>query len=268
MLTAAATFGYAAGWNPYASDFTRYLPPSTSRLQVALWSGLGLFVSCVLLELAGAALVTVSGTSWSPQSSPTFQLSLAMPTVVYQATLLAIALGAVAANAINIYSGALSFLTLGLRSSLRFRRALVALAAGGLSLAIGLAFSANVGPGSRYEGFLLVIGYWLAPWLGVVFTHWWLNRATPSSPAALYDSRRNPLSGLLAMVISLTVSVYFFADQSLYTGPVPLRWPALGDLTFLVGFLLAAVLCLLFSRFRSSSVAPVATPQAKLPSPG
>ena len=26
LLIVGATFGYAAGWNPYATDYTRYLP--------------------------------------------------------------------------------------------------------------------------------------------------------------------------------------------------------------------------------------------------
>jgi NCS1 nucleoside transporter family len=255
ILTAAAAFGYAAGWNPYASDYSRYLPATASRFQVGLWAGLGVFVSCVLLELAGAALVTATGIATALSVSPTDLLARTMPTLVYQATLLAIALGAVAANAINIYSGALSFLTLGLHWSLRFRRAVVALVAGSLSLAIGLAFSANVGPGSRYEEFLLVIGYWIAPWLGVVLTHWWLNRRQPLATSALYDSSINPLAGILAMLIALLASVWLFADQALYAGPVPLHYPALGDLTSLVGFVAAAALYALFSALRRSMAA-------------
>ena len=30
-IALGATFGYAAGWNPYASDYTRYLPPGAGR---------------------------------------------------------------------------------------------------------------------------------------------------------------------------------------------------------------------------------------------
>ena len=29
-IALGATFGYAAGWNPYASDYSRYLPPGTA----------------------------------------------------------------------------------------------------------------------------------------------------------------------------------------------------------------------------------------------
>jgi purine-cytosine permease-like protein len=252
ILTTAAAFGYAAGWNPYAADFSRYLPPTTSLFSTGFWAGLGIFISCVLLELAGAALVTVAGTTWAPTSSPTSQLSFALPHWLYLATLLAIALGAVAANAINIYSGALSFLTLGIKLSARLRRALVALGAGALALFIGLVFSANVGPGSRYEDFLLLIGYWIAPWLGVVFAQWWLTRHASLATPALYDRHRNPLSGTAAFLVSLALSVFFFSDQVLYVGFIPTHFPALGDLTFVAGFFLAAALYMLFAALARS----------------
>ena len=47
LIELGATFGYAVGWNPYASDYTRYFKPETSKRAIALWAGLGLFLSCV-----------------------------------------------------------------------------------------------------------------------------------------------------------------------------------------------------------------------------
>ena len=58
LLTFGASFGYAVGWNPYASDYTRYFKPDTTRAAIAWWSGLGLFLSCALLEIVGAAVGT------------------------------------------------------------------------------------------------------------------------------------------------------------------------------------------------------------------
>src|SRR5438128_10413890 len=101
-LLFTATFGYAAGWNPYAADYTRYLPPTTNRTMVGFWAAMGVFVSCVVIELAGAALATVSGTKRGPTDIPTVQLHVAMPDLLYYLTLLCIAVGAVCANAINI----------------------------------------------------------------------------------------------------------------------------------------------------------------------
>src|SRR5690242_7293263 len=59
LLTFGASFGYAVGWNPYASDYTRYFKPDTSKAAIAWWSGTGLFLSCAVLEIVGAAVGTV-----------------------------------------------------------------------------------------------------------------------------------------------------------------------------------------------------------------
>ena len=64
-----ATFGYAAGWNPYASDYTRYLPAGTGRA-AGLWSGVGVLVSCVLLETFGAAAYTALGSAAPTVADP------------------------------------------------------------------------------------------------------------------------------------------------------------------------------------------------------
>src|SRR5947199_189776 len=45
LLTFGAAFGYAVGWNPFASDYTRYLPPTVSKVRTGLFAGLGVFVS-------------------------------------------------------------------------------------------------------------------------------------------------------------------------------------------------------------------------------
>src|SRR5205085_3107133 len=169
----------AAGWNPYAADYTRYLPPTTSRQAVGFWAAAGVFVSCVVIELAGAALATVNGTKWGPTDIPTVLLQQAMPNFLYYLTLLCIAIGAVCANAINIYSGTMSLVALGIREmglTLRQRRAALAVIAGVIGYAGGLIFQAQVAPGGKYEGFLLLISYWIACWLAVVFVDYWLRK--------------------------------------------------------------------------------------------
>jgi NCS1 family nucleobase:cation symporter-1 len=243
ILTLVAAFGYAAGWNPYASDYTRYQKPDADRRMIAWWAGLGVFISCVVLELAGAALVTVAGTKWGPNDIPTAQMQQAMPGFIYTLTLLAIALGAVAANAINLYSGAMSFLTLGIKLTLTQRRAIVAVAAGVVALVIGIYFQANVAPGSKYESFILTLAYWLAAWLGVVFTDYWMRRGNFGDEEVFFDRGYNSWQGWVSMLVAMVVSIYLFADQyPFYVAPVPTNVPSVGDLTFVVGFVLAAVL--------------------------
>jgi NCS1 nucleoside transporter family len=235
LLTLGATFGYAAGWNPYASDYTRYFRPDVDRRATALWAGLGVFVSCLVLEVLGALSATIATPA---EATPTAAFTFAMPTLVADLVLLAIAVGAVSANAINIYSGTMSFLALGVRMSLALRRAIVALVFGVLGFLVALT---SLEDPSRYENFLLVIAYWIGPWLGVVFTDWYLRRRHHVD-GFLFDSRHNPWAGWVAMLVAGAVSILLFSNQQQFVGYVARQSADLGDIAFEVGFVLAAAL--------------------------
>jgi nucleobase:cation symporter-1, NCS1 family len=247
LVMFGATFGYAAGWNPYASDYTRYLAPETRRLPVALCAGLGVFVSCVFLEVAGSAVVTAGKDAVDPSSYTDL-----LPTWIGKLVLLAICLGAVAANAINIYSGSISFMALGVRLPTHAARAAVALVFGVIGLFV--AFGGLHNAGSTYENFLLIISYWIGPWLGVVFVDRVLRRGSYFQ-ALLGDKRYLNWAGPISMAVAMVLSIWLFSDQTKYVGLIPKHHPAFGDLTFEVGFAIAAVLyVLIYSATRQGEV--------------
>src|SRR5712692_1823215 len=262
-LLFTATFGYAAGWNPYAADYTRYLPPTINRQAVGFWAAMGVFVSCVVIELAGAALATVSGTKWGLTDIPTVQLSVAMPSWIYYLTLLCIAIGAVCANAINIYSGTMSLVAVGIREmgmTLKQRRAVLAVAAGVLGYLIGIIGQANVGPGSKYEYFLLLISYWIGCWLAVVLVDYWMRKGDYGDESIFYDTHYQRWQGFAAMAIGLAVSVYLFGNvYGVWVGPIPTGNPGIGDITFFVGFALTAILYYVFQTVTRSQTAAAPT---------
>ena len=244
ILAVFISFGYAAGWNPYASDYSRYLPKSVSRLNTGLAAGLGVFVSCVVLEIAGAGVATLGGTNPNPTANFTAPLPGILPTLV----LIGILVGAIAANVINVYSGAMSFLTLGIKLGLHQRRAISAVGSGVIGLIIGLAFQANVGPGTKYENFLLAITYWIAPWLAIVFVDYWMRRGKYSE-VEFFDPRHTPWQGWVSMLVGLLAGIPFW-DQGdplapgthPIIGAVPFAHPEWGDLTFIVSIVVAGVL--------------------------
>ena len=238
LLSLGASFGYAAGWNPFASDFTRYFRPRDGR-SAGLWSGAGVFVSCVALEIVGAASATIPGTN----SNPTALFTSHMSTAVADITLIAIAIGAISANALNVYSGVMSFLSTGIRLPLKMRRAIVALGFG--SIGFVLAGTGLHNAGTDYENFLLVISYWIGPWLGVFFTDWVLRRGQRVD-GFLFDRKANSWAGAAAMLIGIGISVWLFSNQTEYVGLIAKHNPGIGDLTFEVGFLLSAVLYAIF----------------------
>ncbi len=249
LITFGAAFGYAAGWNPYASDYTRYLPKDVSRRATGLWAGLGVFISCVVLEIVGAAAATITSAD-KFGANPTAGFTSHLPTWIADITLLAIALGAICANALNVYSGSMSFLALGVRLPLTLRRAIVAIVFG--VAGFFLALSGLHDAGQKYNNFLLVIAYWIAPWLGVFFTDQFLQRGRRVD-GFLFDRKHNPWAGFAAMAIAMAVSIYFFANQLDYVGVVPKHNAHFGDITFEVGFVLAALLYAVFFKLQRDS---------------
>ncbi|MEP6479847.1 MAG: cytosine permease, partial [Rhodoglobus sp.] len=246
-LAAGAAFGYTAGWNPYASDYTRYLPAGTSRVKIGLAAGLGNFVSTSFLMIVGAASATIMHAGLADTASPTDAFTADMPNWIAALTLLAIAVGAVSANALNIYSGAMSFLTLGIKIPFRLRRAIVALSFGVLGFIVALIALPDAG--ATYEGFLLVIAYWIAPWLAIVLADRFLRRGTAVGDLVVDEVKKyKNWAGPVAFIVATAVSIFLFANQVVYVGVVTKAVPEIGDLTPLVGFLLAAVLYVILFR--------------------
>lgn len=242
LIETAAAFGYACGWNPYASDYTRYLPASVSRTAVALYAGLGVFVSCVVLESAGAAMVSAAGKSAAVD--PGVYTGL-MPTFLGKITLLCIAIGAICANALNIYSGAMSALAVGIQLPARRARATTAVFFGVCGFIVALFGIKNAG--QNYENFLLVIAYWIGPWLGVVLVDRWRRQGQDLRPLTARSGFHNP-RGAVAMGVGMVVSIWLFSNQTEYTGKLVEHHPNLGDITFLVGFVLSAAIYLGLER--------------------
>lgn len=237
LLTVGATFGYAAGWNPYASDYTRYLPADSNKKSVGLAAGLGVFISCVFLETAGAAMVSAVA---EPGIDPGIYTS-PMPTWLGKLTLLAITIGAIAANALNLYSASMSFMALGIRLRTMLARAGVSVVFAVAGFCVGL--WAIGSPGNNYENFLLIISYWIGPWLGVVFLDRVLHRRTAEQTwSEVSSTRYHNWAGPIAMLTGIVLSIWLFSNQTKYTGIVPSHEPKFGDIAFFAGFVISATL--------------------------
>jgi NCS1 family nucleobase:cation symporter-1 len=255
MLATGAAFGYTAGWNPYAADYTRYLPAKTSRKTIGFAAGLGNFVSTSFLMIVGAASATIAHSGLAADASPTDTFTAGMPGWISSITLLAIAVGAVSANALNIYSGSMSFLAIGIKIPFERRRAIVALGFGVLGFVIAILALGDAG--ESYENFLLVISYWIAPWLGVVLADRWLRRGTSVLALVVDEKRkyRNP-AGIIAFIVAAAISIGLFSNQAVYVGILVKAVPEIGDLTAIVGFVLAAVLYVVVFRIVKPILGP------------
>jgi NCS1 nucleoside transporter family len=259
LVSTGAVFGYAAGWNPYAADYTRYFRPTVSKTAVAFWAGFGVFISCVVLEVAGAASATLSS---SASATPTGAFTGHLPTALADATLLAIALGAVCANVLNIYSGAMSFVAMGIRLPLALRRAIVALVFGVVGFIVAITGLHDAG--AKYTNFLLIIAYWIAPWLAVMFCDQFLyrRRSLAEEEGLLFNKQHSNWAGPVAMLVGMGLSIWLFSNQTEYVGPVPTHFPAVGDITFEVGFVITAVVYLTWHAITGRGAGSRATANA------
>ncbi len=247
-LTAGAAYGYTAGWTAFASDYTRYLPANTSPRSVGLAAGLGNFTSTTLIMGVGViafnALTGNPGDFWgleNPTATFTSEFHPAFAAIV----LLSIVIGSVSANILNVYSGAMSFLAMGFKLGFKTRRAIMVLVAG---LAGGVLSYLGVQNGDvahQLDGFLLVVSYWVSPWIAVVLTERILSKGKNAGERAI--APKNSWAGAAAFVIATSFSIWGFANQVLYTG-VFAKDSGLGDLTAAVGFVLASALFVVFSK--------------------
>ncbi|SES40177.1 nucleobase:cation symporter-1, NCS1 family [Streptomyces sp. yr375] len=237
LLATSTAWGYTAGWNPYACDYSRYLPRTANKLRTVLHPAVGLFVSVAAVSVIGAASATIVAPK---DATPTAAFTGHLPGLLGDLVLVAIILGAVSANALNVYSSAMSITSLGLRLPSWLGRGAIVVLCGLAGTAA--AWASLDDAGQAYEAFLLVIAYWVGPWLGVVLAERWLRSRTPEAESThrLSDRSFTNWPGVAALLIGVAVSVPLFSNQEEYVGWVPERWASFGDITCLVGFVVSA----------------------------
>ncbi len=97
-----------------------------------------------------------------------------------------------------------------------------------------------------YTNFLLLLSYWASPWAAVVFVDWLAHRAAKRDEAD-FDAGPRVRSGTYAWLIGLGASLPFW-NQAWYTGPFAAAFPQFGDLSYYVGFAVAAIIMAAASR--------------------
>lgn len=242
ILGLGVAFSYILGWIAFSSDYTRYLPAATPPAR-SFWPAFwGVALSCVWLEVLGAGLATLRTVD-----VPTDLVTGLLPHSLGVLAMLAVVLGTITANVLNIYSGSLSVLAIDTRfvRALLPRRWVAVLVVGVLGALLSL--SGAHGYYAKYENFLLLLSYWVAPWVGVVFVDYFLLGGGRFGLQRLYDRRHVLGPGLAAWAIGVLVSVPFF-NQALYVGPAARHWPGLGDISYYVSLVVAGAVYYVWAR--------------------
>ncbi|MGQ4378181.1 cytosine permease [Streptomyces sp. SAS_267] len=234
VLTSTIALSLSLSWAPYAGDFSRYLPRSTSRPRMFWCTLLGLvasFVGVQVLGLWGASVLT-------DQTAAGVDALLGGG-AAGAFGLLAVALAAVCSNAMNDYSGSLALQTLGVR----IPRPLAAALAAALGFPLVLWMHA-ADTTARFQNVLLFVGYWIPGFVAMVVVDWIARGRergdAPVDVAAEMSRPRSAWPSLVAFVAAFGAAVPFM-DTGLYVGPVADALHG-ADLSYYVAFLVALAL--------------------------
>ncbi len=226
ILATAILASFNLSWASYSSDYTRYLPADSDPPKVVWLALAGLLGSAVPFQLLG--LLTASATG---EASPTavianltHQSGLLAPVV-----LAAIALSSITGNAFNDNTASYSLISAGIRVP----RVLAAIVTASIGYVLAVAGAGHYA--DLYANYLVVTLYWIAPWIGIVLSDWYLvrDRRDGADPPGW-------TTGATIFVVTAVLTIALFSVSDLYTGPVA-RLLGGADIGYYVGFVAAAL---------------------------
>jgi len=236
-IVLAVSFSYIMSWSPYASDYSRYLPEITSRSYIAIF--IGAVLASFLTEVVGLLVAIVAPAGATPIA--------ALKTVMggFGAfAVVAVILGATTANVLNLYSNTMSAKVL----DIRLQRWHLAIIGGALGFLLALLGYRNFT--QNYENFLIVLDYWIMPWLAIVLLDFYVFGHR--EPMGFSQAVPVNWNGLIAWAIGLAVSLLFISEQFQVFGlkahgPFA-TWFGDADFGYFIGFIVAGVIYLLLNR--------------------
>lgn len=206
------------GWNYNGSDYTRYLPKSSSQAGITLWVTLGAFIASVLSMLLGAAVATATPAASNPISG----LPSVFPGWFIVPYLIVIIVQLFAINSLVLYSSGLTLQAAGLKVK-RFQAVLIDTVVCAVFTAITI-FSSKFN--TVLSDFLLFLIIWAAPWTAIYLVDWLLRRGRYSTRDLLRSDGgiywRNGgwhIPAVIAQVLGM-VAAAMAIDTSVWVGPL------------------------------------------------
>lgn len=245
---------------PYVSDYSRYLPADTGP-RVAFWASYGGCTLGSIFPMVLGALVglTVEGDDIVKSLSTLTQ-------GISPLVIIVLTLGIAATNAMNLYCGALSTITIvqTLRPSWSAKaaaRAACACLLFGIALTIALAGQDNFL--ATYTHFILLLLCVMVPWTAVNLVDYYLVRHGQYDVDSFFRQdggiygRFNGVA-IFSYAFGIAVQLPFVATD-LYTGPVAKMLDG-ADISWIVGLILTSVVYYVCQKRFAPIPAPMALP--------
>jgi nucleobase:cation symporter-1, NCS1 family len=239
MVTISLSAGIS--WATYASDYSRYMKPNTSKAAIFWLTLAGLTASYVWVETIGLA-----GASVLSNQTAAGVRDLMGGGFLGVLALIAIVFGSITSNSMNDYTGSLAFQALGAR----VRRPVIAAVVAILAFAAILWMNAG-DTSAKFTNILLFIGYWISPFCAIVMIDWHYNKEKykPSflRSALAFSKLDSGWAAIVAFVVAFAAMVPFMNTTLINWRPVADALQG-ADLAFYVGFVVAGVLYYVLRR--------------------
>ena len=251
LMVTSAALAYQLSWAFFVSDYSRYMPPTTSHRSIITYTAMGAGFGVFSMEAVGAISAALY-----PKDALTQGLQLAGDSIYPGFGAVVLVVGGIALlifNGMCVYGGALTLITAmdsivptNPNRSLRIK-AIVIL---GISATIVGVLLPDTFINTTFYTVLAVLAYLMAPWTAVNLVDYFVVRKGQYSVREIFRSDgiygKWNWRGMAAYVISFVVMIPFMY-LPFYQGPVA-TWFGGVDYAFFVGIPVGGILYWLFCR--------------------
>ena len=260
-VSIAATWQITYG--PYVADYSRYMPRSTASASIFWHTYLGSVIGSVWAMGVGVMLGGLNAKLAAGDPTAAFAGLFAGGLAALQLpVLLVVVAGVVVVNALNLYGGSLSTLTIltssgalhtsGMRHGKWWR---VGLGTAGAVIGSLIAILGADSVMAYLDNLLLILMYVFVPWSAINLTDFFLLRHGRYDIAAIYDRRGRygawGKPALIAFALAIVLEVPFMS-MPFFTGPIAQRLGGT-DITWIVGLVVGAALYAWLSTRRDAA---------------
>jgi nucleobase:cation symporter-1, NCS1 family len=257
------------GWVMNANDFSRYLPPETSRKAIVRSVAIGGYIPSTLLSLLGAALYTIPAVA-AGGGGAVSGLTHAFAGWFLVPYLVFIIVQLFAINSIDLYSSGLTLQAIVPRIK-RWQCVLIDTAVAGALTAYTI-FSS--GFNTFITDFLEFMLIWISPWVAIYLIDYFLRRGRYDS-ASLLDTakglyyRKNGINwpAIVAQLIGMAAAASFLDAYPAWTSPLTNATNG-ADASVFMGALFGGAIYYFLARRSVPVEAERSEMEATLPTPG